>query len=135
MIWQPVVSLSLRASRTQLRQTIPKHRVQNFVVRSYASAAATAHRQYRDVASILDSPLNKDPTPRPVQIVAHVQTVRAQKRRAFVALNDGSTARPLQVLLDPAQAVGYVYLAPSTRVRALRMLACKAVRTAIGWTG
>lgn len=135
MIWQPVVSLSLRASRAQLRQTMSNHSVQSLVVRSYASAAATAYPECRDIASILDSPRNTDPTPRPVQIVAHVQTVRAQRRRAFVALNDGSTARPLQVLLDPAQAIGYVYLATSLRVQTVRVLVWEAVQAVIEGTG
>ena len=62
----------------------------------------------RDIASVLDSPLNDDPQPREVQITGHIRTVRSQKKRAFVSLGDGTTTRSLQALLDPPQAAGYV---------------------------
>lgn len=62
----------------------------------------------RDVASVLDSPLNSDPQPREIQVTGHVRTVRHQKQRAFASIGDGTTTRSLQVLLDPLQATGWV---------------------------
>lgn len=106
---EPTMFLCCPASRPKLRQTFPIHHTGASTVRLHATNAPTMYRKCRDIASILDSPQNTDPSPRPVEIIAHVRTVRAQKRRAFAALADGSTVRQLQVLLAPDQAIGYVF--------------------------
>lgn len=105
---EPILSVSFNTGKFKLRQITPCHTTETTIVRLYATSAPASYRKCRDIASILDSPQNKDPSPRPVEIIGHVRTIRAQKRRAFAALADGSTARPLQVLLSPDQASGYV---------------------------
>ena len=60
----------------------------------------------RDIASLLA--LETDTVEsRRVQVTANVRTVRNQKRRSFVELEDGSTVRPIQALIVPEQAKGY----------------------------
>ena len=59
-----------------------------------------------DVASLLALEMDTVES-RQVQVTANVRTVRNQKRRSFVELEDGSTVRPIQALLTPEQAKGY----------------------------
>lgn len=43
-----------------------------------------------------------------VEVNGFVRSVRKQKRVAFAALSDGTTLEPLQIVLTPEQAEGYV---------------------------
>lgn len=45
-----------------------------------------------------------------VTVHGFVQSIRKQKKVAFAALSDGSSIEPLQVVLTPDQAEGYVSL-------------------------
>lgn len=44
----------------------------------------------------------------PVTVAGFIRTIRNQKQRSFVELGDGSTLFPLQAVLSPSQAKGYV---------------------------
>ncbi len=67
----------------------------------------------RDIASILAlTETGGGEYSRPIEIVAHVRTIRKQKRRSFVELGDGSTTVSLQALLDPNLADGSVNKIP-----------------------
>lgn len=46
----------------------------------------------------------------PVTVAGFVRTIRNQKQRSFVELGDGSTIYPLQAVLSPSHAKGYVSL-------------------------
>ena len=59
-----------------------------------------------DIASLLALEIDTVGSRR-VQVTANVRTVRNQKRRCFVELEDGSTVLPIQALLAPEQAKGY----------------------------
>lgn len=48
----------------------------------------------------------------PILVTGNVRTVRKQKRRSFLEIGDGSTSRPLQAVLEPHQAEGYVDVEP-----------------------
>lgn len=43
-----------------------------------------------------------------------IRSVRKQKRFAFAEISDGSTIEPVQAILKPAQAAGYVLLTLSS---------------------
>lgn len=43
-----------------------------------------------------------------IQVNGFIRSVRKQKRFAFAEISDGSTIEPVQAILKPAQAAGYV---------------------------
>lgn len=45
---------------------------------------------------------------RTITVEGSIRTIRNQKQRSFVELGDGSTAYPLQAVLDPQLADGHV---------------------------
>lgn len=43
-----------------------------------------------------------------IRVTGSVRTIRKQKQRCFLEIGDGSTSRPLQAILEPHHAKGYV---------------------------
>lgn len=43
-----------------------------------------------------------------IRVTGSVRTIRKQKHRCFLEIGDGSTSRPLQAILEPQHAEGYV---------------------------
>lgn len=72
-------------------------------------------------SQILHATSDKDGTSeyedREVHIHGFVRSVRKQKRVAFAEISDGSTLKPVQAILNPAQAIEYV-----------RCVACRLAR-------
>ncbi len=76
---------------------------------------STLSSRDENIASIL---AQEPPAAGPVDtilVTGTVRTVRKQKRRSFLEIGDGSTSRPLQAVLEPHQAEGYVHVEPVRR--------------------
>ncbi len=97
MIWRSRCLPCLPLSRT----------IPNSLAAAQLRASSTLRRSNPNIANILAAPPAFDE--QVVTAAGSVRTVRNQKYRSFVELGDGSTTQTLQAVLDPAQAVGYVF--------------------------
>jgi asparaginyl-tRNA synthetase len=90
-----------RPSRTRICASVKRH-----TVHGYSSSAVALPT----ISSLLypqnRQPLSGESSGNPVTVQGFVRSVRKQKNVAFVALGDGTTLKPLQVVLSPDQTDG-----------------------------
>lgn len=77
-------------------------------LRPLRHASTLSSRDQSIAATLATVPNATSDSSDPIRVTGSVRTVRKQKRRCFVELGDGSTARTLQAILEPHQAEGYV---------------------------
>lgn len=98
--WRPVCAFYARARCSAFGLRIDPHR--RFIFTCHALRVSNPN-----IASLLARPpLSDDQESQHVVVTGFVRTVRNQKLRSFVEIGDGSTATPLQAVLDPHQAKG-----------------------------
>lgn len=82
-----------------------ERRAASFLIRSsvrFWSRRSYSQSTHRRLVDVLKNTNNGDT----VTVHGFVQSLRKQKKVAFVALTDGSSIEPLQVVLSPDQAEG-----------------------------
>ena len=89
----------------RLAPTITRHRLTTSHTRLQLRRSSALHASDRpNIATLLATAAGNEG--HATTATGAVRTIRNQKHRSFLELGDGSTARSLQVVLDPSQTEG-----------------------------
>lgn len=92
-----------RWSSTQARFTLRKRSVAGPSITGFAARRDKSATTRQSVAELLELSPQAD-APESVELRAFIRSIRKQKKKAFAAVDDGSSLRPLQAVLEPEQA-------------------------------
>lgn len=85
----------------------PRASINRDVIRAYSSSNVAPTTISSLIYPENQPSLSNESDRNPVTVQGFVRSIRKQKNVAFVSLGDGTTLKPLQVVLSPHQVEGY----------------------------